>query len=57
MLHISCSKNYESECADNASNIYVCNMTGRLRLGKKVRFLRLKEMREEEDLFVRLFGV
>jgi len=38
MLHISHSRNYESECADNASNIYVGNMTGRLRLGKEVRF-------------------
>ena len=35
MLHISHSKNYESECA---SNICVGNMTGRLRLGKKARF-------------------
>ena len=51
MLHTSHSKNYESECADNASHIYVGNMTGWLRLGKKVRFkLRLKETREEEDL-------
>ena len=37
MLHISNSKNYESEYVDNASNIYVRNMTGLLRLGKKVR--------------------
>ena len=38
MLHISHSENHESECADNAINIYVRNKIGRLMLGKKARF-------------------
>jgi hypothetical protein len=31
MLHISHSKNYEWECADNASNIYVGTVTAKAR--------------------------
>ena len=49
MLHISHGKNYESERADTASNIYVGNMIGRLMLEKRWDFkLRLNETREEE---------
>ena len=52
MLHISHSKVNESECADNASN--VGNMTGRLRLGKKVRFYTALEGNEGRRFLINI---